>query len=196
MSVGKSSLIHRYTKGNFFNNTIPTIVTEIATKIIKLKNGTKAKALIWDTAGQEKYRSLINQHYRMATGALIVYDVTNKESFQTCQKFLYDIKQYCEPDCVVYLVGNKVDLLESKEYERAVNLETVETFCSENQLKYIETSAYSQTNVNNTFLNLLEDVDKVQKSSNVKNDIIGQRPIRIKEKVKQQENTEGGECPC
>ena len=89
---------------------MPTIVSELATKIIKLKNGVKVKSIIWDTAGQEKYRSLINQHYRLAAGALIVYDVTKKESFQQIQKFLFDIKQYCEPDCVVYLVGNKIDL--------------------------------------------------------------------------------------
>ena len=98
---------------------------------------------------------MISQHYRKAFGALLVYDVTRKETFQAVQRFLNDLRQWSEPDCVIYLVGNKVDLLDNNE-TRAVPLDEVKEYSSRNKLKYIETSAYSDFNVNDCFYKLLE----------------------------------------
>jgi GTPase SAR1 family protein len=112
--------------------------------------------LVWDTAGQEKYRSLVTQHYRKAFGALLVYDVTRKETFMAVQRFLYDLKQWSEPDCVIYLIGNKIDLLDSEDYTRAIPIEEVKQYAHDNKLKYMETSAYSDYNISDSFYLLLE----------------------------------------
>jgi small GTP-binding protein len=153
-SVGKTSILARYHKGRFIPNSTPTVALEFCAKVVNLKDGTRVKALIWDTAGQEKYKSVISQHYRKAFGALLVYDVTRKETFQAVQRFLNDLRQWSEPDCVIYLVGNKVDLLESE--LRAVPLDEVKEYSSRNKLKYMETSAYSDYNVSDCFYKLLE----------------------------------------
>ena len=75
MGVGKSSLMSQYIKQEFPESPLPTIAIEFATKIIKIKEGGYVKAQIWDTAGQEKYKSITSHHYRKAVGALLVYDV-------------------------------------------------------------------------------------------------------------------------
>ena len=155
-SVGKTSILSRYHKGNFNESTTPTVALEFCAKVVRLQSGARIKALVWDTAGQEKYRSLVSQHYRKAFGALLVFDLTREETFSAVQRFLYDLKQWSEPDCVVFLVGNKLDLIESGEGERAVSQNDVAKFCSENGLKYMETSAKADHNIRDAFYNLLE----------------------------------------
>lgn len=154
-SVGKSSILQRYQKGKFDENTFPTLALEFFAKVVRLSNGSRIKATIWDTAGQEKYKSIVSQHYRKAFGALLVYDVTRKETFQAVQRFLHDLRNGAEPDCVIYLIGNKVDLLENN-FTRAVPQEEVKAFAENNKLIYMETSAYSDYNITNCFYNLLE----------------------------------------
>lgn len=153
--MGKSSIVGRYIKGKFYELQTPTVAVEFCAKIVRLRDSTRVKAQIWDTAGQEKYKSLVSQHYRKALGAFLVYDVTRKSTFHEVQRYLYDLRQWSEPDCVVYLIGNKVDLLES-DSDRGVPLEEAKQFALDQGLKYIETSAYSDLNVNDSFLNLLE----------------------------------------
>jgi Rab family protein len=87
MGVGKSSLMSQYIKKEFPESPLPTIAIEFATKIIKIKEGGYVKAQIWDTAGQEKYKSITSHHYRKAVGALLVYDVTRRITFENCIKW-------------------------------------------------------------------------------------------------------------
>ena len=173
----------------------PTVAVEFCAKIVRLNDGTRVKAQLWDTAGQEKYKSLVSQHYRKALGALLVYDITRKETFSAVEKHLYDLRQWSEPDCVVYLIGNKVDLINTGEKERAVPLDYVKNFAEQNGLKYIETSALSDYNVSDSFLRLLEDVNSIKSNSRLKNTEIG-RPITIKERQKHNVSTEKDECAC
>lgn len=195
-NVGKSTILARYIKGFFSESQTPTVAVEFCAKIVKLIDGTRIKAQIWDTAGQEKYRSLVSQHYRKALGALLVFDLTKKETFNSIQKLLYDLKQWSEPDCVVYLVGNKVDLINSGEAQRAIQYEYAKNFAEENQMKYIETSAKTDLNISDCFINLLEDVNKVNVSSRVKHaDTIG-RPIQIREKPKHMLDEKNDDCSC
>ena len=86
MGVGKSSLISQYIKKEFPESPLPTIAVEFTTKIIKMINGDKVKMQIWDTAGQEKYKSIASHHYRKAVGALLVYDVSRRITFDNCMK--------------------------------------------------------------------------------------------------------------
>ena len=111
-SVGKTHLLHRFVKGQLPKSAVPTIGVEFATKTVTLKDGGKVKAQIWDTAGQERYRSITSANYRKAVGALLVYDITKEKTYDNVNKWLEDLKLMAEPDIVIILVGNKLDLVE------------------------------------------------------------------------------------
>jgi len=151
-SVGKTSLLNVYMKGVFPDKNFPTIGVEFASKIITLKDNSKIKIQIFDTAGQEKYRSIVSNFCRKALGCLLVFDITNKNTFEECKKFLYDIKQVAEPDCVFLLVGNKIDLDEKREVEKNDAMK----YATENNMYYIETSAKNNLKVNDAFEKLFE----------------------------------------
>ena len=110
-TVGKTHILSRYMKNALPKNPKATIGVEFATRSEQLAHGGLVKAQIWDTAGQERYRAVTAAHYRRAVGALLVYDVTRAASFQHCQQWLNDLRENAEPDIVVMLVGNKVDLV-------------------------------------------------------------------------------------
>ena len=151
-SVGKTSLLHVYMKGSFPDKNLPTIGVEFASKIITLKDNSKIKIQIFDTAGQEKYRSIVSNYCRKALGCLLVFDITNKTSFEQCKNFLYDIKQIAEPDCVFILVGNKIDLEEQRQVEKS----EATKYATDNKMFYIETSALTQYKVNEAFEKLFQ----------------------------------------
>ena len=151
-SVGKSSLLHVFIKNEFPENILPTIGVEFASKEIQLKDNSKIKIQMFDTAGLEKYRSIVSNYCRKALGCFLVFDITNKNSFDQCKNFLIDIKQIAEPDCVFLLVGNKIDLEEN----RQVNKEEAKKFATENKMYYIETSAKNKFKVNDAFNTLFE----------------------------------------
>ena len=88
---------------------MPTIGVEFATKVITLKNGSAIQAQIWDTAGQERYRAICNAHYKKAVGALLVYDVTARETFEELDSWIENLMNRAELDIQVILVGNKID---------------------------------------------------------------------------------------
>lgn len=93
-------------------NSAPTIGVEFATKNVTLRNGRTVKAQIWDTAGQERYKAICGAHYKRALGALIVYDVTNRRSFEDLEEtWIENLMSRAEPDIRVILVGNKIDLV-------------------------------------------------------------------------------------
>ena len=151
-SVGKTSLLSVYMKGVFPDKNLPTIGVEFASKIITLKDNSKIKIQIFDTAGQEKYRSIVSNYCRKALGCFLVFDITNKSTFEQCKNFLFDIKQIAEPDCVFLLIGNKIDL----EDQRQVEKDEAMKYATENKMYYIETSAKTNYKVNVAFEKLFE----------------------------------------
>lgn len=98
----------------------------------------------------------IHSHYRKSLGALLVFDLTRRQTFEVIQRFLFEIKQYAEPDCVGYLVGNKTDLLENNPSARQVQESEAKAYAEENKLTYIETSALSSASVTEAFESLVE----------------------------------------
>ena len=114
MGVGKSSLISQYIKREFPESPLPTIAIEFTTKILKMKNGDKIKMQIWDTAGQEKYKSITSHHYRKAVGALLVYDITRRITFDDCIKWYTELKNYTDKECIICIIGNKLDIVLKK----------------------------------------------------------------------------------
>ena len=158
MGVGKSSLMSQYIKKEFPESPLPTIAIEFATKIIKIKEGGYVKAQIWDTAGQEKYKSITSHHYRKAVGALLVYDVTRRITFDNCIKWYKELKVFTDQECVICIVGNKLDLLEGNPNRREVSIEEGKKFARQNKTLFFETSAKNNNNVVECFEELLQQI--------------------------------------
>lgn len=151
--VGKSNLLLRFTKNEFNLESKTTIGVEFATKNIRIE-GQLVKAQVWDTAGQERYRAITSAYYRGAVGALVVYDVTKRTSYENVEKWLQELREHADSNIVVMLVGNKIDLR---------NLRTVQTeegsrLSKERSLAFIETSALDFTNVEQAFERILTEI--------------------------------------
>eukprot|EP01026_Neomeris_dumetosa_P050206 TRINITY_DN4396_c0_g1_i3.p2 TRINITY_DN4396_c0_g1~~TRINITY_DN4396_c0_g1_i3.p2 ORF type:complete len:212 (-),score=30.57 TRINITY_DN4396_c0_g1_i3:217-852(-) len=151
--VGKSNLLTRFTRNEFTMDSKSTIGVEFATKSIKIDDKI-VKAQIWDTAGQERYRAIINAYYRGAVGALVVYDITKKESFENIERWLKEVREHTEPNIIIMMVGNKCDL----DYLRVINIEEAKEFCKTEGISFIETSALDATNVEESFQSVLMDI--------------------------------------
>ena len=167
-NVGKTNLISRYIKNSLPKNSNPTIGVEFATRVVPLRSGGTVKAQIWDTAGQERYYAIVSAHYRRAIGALLVYDVTNLKTFTSAKKWIQELKSKAEPDIVIMLVGNKIDLVDKSPDKREVTLEQGEHFANSEGLLFIETSAVASVRVKEAFETLLEEIYKNSRSKNNK----------------------------
>ena len=158
MGVGKTSLISQYIKNIFPENPLPTIAIEFTTKIIQINPNTKIKMQIWDTTGQEKYKSITSHHYRKAVGALLVYDVTRRITFDNCLKWYKELKVFTDQECVICIVGNKLDLIEGNPKRREVTYEEGKNFAKQNKTLFFETSAKKNSNVVECFEELLQQI--------------------------------------
>ena len=156
--MGKTAILSKYVKGVFPVAPTPTIAIEFASKIIQIKEGGYIKAQIWDSAGQERYKAIVAGHYRRAAGALIVYDVTKKSTFEHITNWLKNINEMAEKNCITYLIGNKIDLLDSNNNSREVSIEEAQKYAKENGLKYYETSALTSVRINDCFEDLLQEI--------------------------------------
>ena len=146
-SVGKSSITARASKNVFENYYSPTVGFEFFTLLYKV-NTQNVRLQIWDTCGQEEYRSLIQNFYRNASLAILVYSIDNKTSFDNLEVWLNEIKIKGNPDVRIFLVGNKNDLEEKRE----ISTEQGKKFSEEqNFIEFIETSAKSGNNIQELF---------------------------------------------
>jgi len=122
-------------------------------------DGKQIKLQIWDTAGQESFRSITRSYYRGAAGALLVYDITRRETFNHLTTWLEDARQHSNSNMVIMLIGNKSDL----EARRDVKKEEGEAFAREHGLIFMETSAKTAANVEEAFNNTAKDIyQKIQ----------------------------------
>ena len=147
-AVGKTSLCARLVNGTFDSFTEPTIGAAFLTKTVQTGDITH-RLEIWDTAGQERYKSLAPMYYRGATAALIVYDVTNEESFQGAKTWVEELRRQGKPNVVIILVGNKYDLLEDHN-KREVD---VADYLNENsdRIHFYQASCKTGKNINEIF---------------------------------------------
>ncbi len=149
-SVGKTSILANYNGDNFDEKAIGTIGVEYLYKTITYKN-MRIKLQLWDTSGEERFRSITKNFYRNANGVFLVYDITKEESFQNIRDWLRDIKEY-NGDLKIIILGNKLDLID----QRVVTTERATNYASRNNLQYLETSAKDGTNIQKSFDNLIE----------------------------------------
>ncbi|XP_038948673.1 ras-related protein Rab-6A isoform X1 [Rattus norvegicus] len=141
-SVGKTSLITRFMYDSFDNTYQATIGIDFLSKTMYLEDRT-VRLQLWDTAGQERFRSLIPSYIRDSTVAVVVYDITNVNSFQQTTKWIDDVRTERGSDVIIMLVGNKTDLAD----KRQVSIEEGERKAKELNVMFIETSAKAGYNV-------------------------------------------------
>jgi len=154
-SVGKSSLVLRFVQDRFIPNTEGTIGAAFLVKSLPL-TGETVKFEIWDTAGQERYHSLAPMYYRGAQAAIIVFDLSSRDSFDKAQIWVDELREKSSPDQIVAFVANKLDIQD----KRQVSKEEGENYASQHDLLYLETSAKDGTNVNELFKLLADKLPK------------------------------------
>ena len=150
--VGKSSIVLRFSDNRFDDNQLATIGIDYKTKYIKVKDAS-VKVLLWDTAGQEKFRNIARQYYKGANGVLLIYDVCDRKTYERIGFWMDELKQNNEIEQLyIILVGNKIDL----EEKRVVTREEAEKYAEDNNINYLEVSAKTGEGI----LDLFNEVTK------------------------------------
>ncbi|EXC10737.1 Ras-related protein Rab11C [Morus notabilis] len=178
--VGKSNILSRYTRNEFCLESKSTIGVEFATRTLqaifgvdeydvalercallamlpswlKIVEGKTVKAQIWDTAGQERYRAITSAYYRGAVGALLVYDITKRQTFDNVQRWLHELRDHADSNIVIMMTGNKSDL----NHLRAVSEDDGQSLAEREGLSFLETSALEATNIEKAFQTILTEI--------------------------------------
>ncbi|XP_074306966.1 ras-related protein RABA4d-like [Silene latifolia] len=152
-AVGKSQLLARFARNEFSVDSKATIGVEFQTKTIAMDQKI-VKAQIWDTAGQERYRAVTSAYYRGAVGAMLVYDMTKRQSFDHIARWLEELRNHADKNIAIMLIGNKSDLASL----RAVPTEDAKEFAERENLFFMETSALDSTNVETAYLTVLTEI--------------------------------------
>jgi len=159
-SVGKTSFLFRYADDSFTSAFVSTVGIDFKVKTV-FRNDKRVKLQIWDTAGQERYRTITTAYYRGAMGFILMYDITNEESFNAVQDWVTQIKTYSWDNAQVVLVGNKCDM----QNERVVAVERGKHLANQLGLEFFETSAKENVNVKQVFERLVDMIcDKMRDS--------------------------------
>ena len=168
-SVGKTCFLMRYTDNTFQEIHMSTIGLDYKLKNVQLDDGKMVKIQIWDTAGQDRFRSITKNYYKGAHGIILIYDITNKKSFENVRTWINQIKEEVSEKVSIILVGNKID----DEEHRVVATEDGEKIAKELGLMFFECSAKSGVNIDSTFNELVkktvENYSKVAKGETLKN---------------------------
>ncbi|XP_034839197.1 ras-related protein Rab-21 [Maniola hyperantus] len=169
--VGKTSILLRYIEDKFNDKHLTTLQATFLNKKLNI-NGKRINLSIWDTAGQEKFHALGPIYYRNSNGAILVYDITDEESFGKVKNWVKELKKMLGSDIVLVIAGNKIDL----EHERMVPLEEAESYANMVGAKHFYTSAKLNQGVEELFLELTREMaDRFEKNSQTENN----RPARV-----------------
>ena len=156
-SVGKTCFLLRYCDKSFQEAHLSTIGLDYRLKSMTLQNDKNIKLQIWDTAGQDRFRAITKNYYKGANGIILIYDVTNKQSYENVKNWLTQIKEEANPNVIIYLAGNKIDV---EEDQRVITTEDGQKIADEYKLPFKETSAKNGINVNEIFQELVEKIDE------------------------------------
>ena len=151
--VGKTNIMSKFLKNQFMEESKATIGVEFGSKLFN-HEGHKIKAQIWDTAGQEKYKAITGAYYKGSKGALVVYDITQKKTFENIEKWVNDLKAAGDPKITIILIGNKNDLDDKRQVSKDQGEEKARSFgCA-----FLETSAYSGDNIDIAFNLMVKEI--------------------------------------
>jgi len=151
--VGKSCLLLRFADDTYTESYISTIGVDFKIRTIEL-DGKTIKLQIWDTAGQERFRTITSSYYRGAHGIIVVYDVTDQESFNNVKQWLQEIDRYASENVNKLLVGNKCDLTNKK----VVDYSSAKEYADQLGIPFLETSAKNATNVEQAFMTMAAEI--------------------------------------
>lgn len=174
--TGKSAVLTRYCDDMFFEALISTIGVDFKIKTIDM-DGKKVKLQVWDTAGQERFRNIVNSYYRGCHGVFMVYNVSDRESFNNLSIWLNEIKKYGPKEFppVIHVVGNKTDL------KRQVSHDEAKSYADSIGAAYSETSAKKSLGVNEAFASVLQDLlvryNKMKSESKVQLELGNSTPV-------------------
>ena len=155
--VGKSCFLMRYADNVFVENYITTIGLDYKLKYVQLENGEKIKVQLWDTAGQDRYRTIAKNYYKGSHGILLLYDVTKINSFENIREWIQNIKEEVYEKAIIFLIGNKID----KTGERKITTEQGKNLAAEYNMPFFEASAKSGENVDEVFKALYKKISEV-----------------------------------
>ena len=178
--VGKSSLIFKFIEDKFSSSYMSTVGFDLKFKTIKINN-EEIKVMIFDTAGQERFRSLASNYIKKANGILLVYDISDKNTFLNIENWMTNIKEESSDKIPIILIGNKCDLDE----QRKIQKEEGEQFANNNNLKFFETSCKDGDNVENCFIELTKQIIERKKERQFNPNT--QKLVNIKEKKKEKD---------
>ncbi|GMR52776.1 hypothetical protein PMAYCL1PPCAC_22971, partial [Pristionchus mayeri] len=151
--VGKTCMINRFSDDSFSTSKIATIGIDFKIRTIEL-NGKKVKLQVWDTAGQERFHAITTSYYRKANGIVLVYDITDVKSFENISRWLRNIDENASEDVVKMLIGNKCDMAD----RRAVSRERGEKIAADHSIRFLETSAKGNINIDTAFYEIAGDI--------------------------------------
>ena len=147
--VGKSCFLMRYSDNIFVENYITTIGLDYKLKYVQLDSGETIKVQLWDTAGQDRYRTIAKNYYKGSHGILLLYDITKENSFENIREWVQNIREEVYEKAIIFLIGNKID----KKNERKITTEQGQKLAAEYNLPFFEASAKSGENVEEIFKN-------------------------------------------
>ena len=158
-AVGKTSICNQFINHEFTPNYHCTVTAEFKVKTLSLDKSTMVEIKLWDTCGQEKFRSMTRNYYNDTNGVFIIFDLTNRKTFDNISGWIEDLREYADSNCEIIIVGNKSDLVE----KIVVSPDEIKKFSNTYKLNYIEVSAKHGTNIVLLFETLINQMVAKQK---------------------------------
>ncbi|XP_069844814.1 ras-related protein Rab-21 [Dipodomys merriami] len=193
--VGKTSLVLRYCENKFNDKHITTLQASFLTKKLNI-GGKRVNLAIWDTAGQERFHALGPIYYRDSNGAILVYDITDEDSFQKVKNWVKELRKMLGNEICLCIVGNKIDL----EKERHVSIQEAESYAESVGAKHYHTSAKQNKGIEELFLDLCKrmietaQVDERAKGNGSSQPGAARRGVQIIDDEPQAQSSGGGCC--
>lgn len=187
--VGKTSTLCRFVRDVFETDVTPTLGVEFMSKVIP-REKRRIELQLWDTAGQELFRSVTRGYYRGSIGAFVVYDITSRPSFENVERWLSDVRSTAREDVVAVLLGNKCDLAERRE----VTYEEGAAFAAKHNMIFFESSAKTGENVEAAMMACLDSVEKIIDEGRYTSQIGDAKVAKVQPESKKEGEQGGGGC--
>ncbi len=162
--VGKTNILQRFINNKFSDDYQCTLAVDFLSKSMPIK-GQNVRIQFWDTAGQERFAAIAQTYYQGAQGAIVVYDITNRRSFDRLKNWIQNIKNVTGENCQILIIGNKTDL----NHKRAIEFSEAQKFTQGLNIAFCETSAMDSKNkeINNSIIKLINEIFEFQNHSQI-----------------------------